>query len=123
MKDRYIKAMDAIHRACVLVAGLCLVTIILIIPYGVFCRYALNSAASWPEPLAVLLMRLAKEAQLEERKLWYEREAESLQKLKEVGAEINDVADRKAFQAAVKPVWDKYGAQQAALIQRIQDVK
>src|SRR6266436_4449607 len=56
MKDRYIKAMDAIHRACVFVAGLCLVTIILIIPYGVFCRYALNSAASWPEPMAVLLM-------------------------------------------------------------------
>jgi tripartite ATP-independent transporter DctP family solute receptor len=70
-----------------------------------------------------LLMKLAKEAQLEERKLWYEREAESLKKLKEAGAEINDVADRKAFQAAVKPVWDKYGTQQAALIQRIQDVK
>ena len=29
----------------------------------------------------------------------------------------------KPFQAAVKPVWDKYGAQHAALIQRIQDVK
>ena len=28
----------------------------IIIPYGVFCRYVLNSAASWPEPLAVLLM-------------------------------------------------------------------
>ena len=29
--------------------------------------------------------------------------------------------DRKPFQDAVKPVWDKYGAQQAALIKRIQD--
>jgi TRAP-type C4-dicarboxylate transport system permease small subunit len=28
----------------------------MIIPYGVFCRYMLNSAASWPEPMAVLLM-------------------------------------------------------------------
>ena len=37
-------------------AGACLVIITLIIPYGVFCRYVLNSAASWPEPLAVLLM-------------------------------------------------------------------
>jgi TRAP-type C4-dicarboxylate transport system permease small subunit len=52
----YIKAMDAIHAACLFVAGTCLVGITLIIPYGVFCRYVLNSAASWPEPMAVLLM-------------------------------------------------------------------
>jgi len=32
------------------------VIITLIVPYGVFTRYVLNSAASWPEPLAVLLM-------------------------------------------------------------------
>jgi TRAP-type C4-dicarboxylate transport system permease small subunit len=56
MVARYIKAMDAIHAACLLVAGACLVLITLIIPYGVFCRYVLNSAASWPEPMAVLLM-------------------------------------------------------------------
>ena len=56
MIARYIWAMDQIHRACLFIAGLCLVTIVLIIPYGVFCRYVLNSAASWPEPLAVLLM-------------------------------------------------------------------
>ena len=42
--------------------------------------------------------------------------------MKEAGAEINEVADRKPFQAAVKSVWDKYGAQHTALIQRIQDV-
>jgi TRAP-type C4-dicarboxylate transport system permease small subunit len=56
MLARYTKAMDALHAACLVVAGSCLVVIALIIPYGVFCRYALNSAASWPEPLAVLLM-------------------------------------------------------------------
>jgi TRAP-type C4-dicarboxylate transport system permease small subunit len=38
------------------VAGFCLVTITLIIPWGVFTRYVLNSASSWPEPAAVLLM-------------------------------------------------------------------
>jgi TRAP-type C4-dicarboxylate transport system substrate-binding protein len=70
-----------------------------------------------------LIMKLAKEAQQEERKLWYDREAESLKKMKEAGSEINEVKDKKEFQAAVKPVWDKYGAQNAALIQRIQDVK
>ena len=56
MKAQYIRAMDAIHQACLFVAGCCLVIIVIIIPYGVFCRYALNSAASWPEPVAVLLM-------------------------------------------------------------------
>jgi len=70
-----------------------------------------------------LLTKVSREAQLEQRKLWYEREEESLKKIKEAGAQVNDVADRKPFQAAVKPVWDKYGAQHAALIQRIQDVK
>jgi len=70
-----------------------------------------------------LISNAAKEAQKEQRGLWYERENESIKKLKEAGAQINEVADRKPFQAAVKPVWDKYGAQHSALIQRIQDVK
>lgn len=56
MKSAYIRLMDHLHNACLFVAGACLVIITIIIPYGVFCRYALNSAASWPEPLAVLLM-------------------------------------------------------------------
>lgn len=56
MIAQYIRLMDAINRACLFVAGACLVIIVLIIPYGVFCRYALNSAASWPEPMAILLM-------------------------------------------------------------------
>src|SRR5262245_5360400 len=70
-----------------------------------------------------LILKFAREAQQEERKLWYEREKESLKKMVEAGAVVNEVADKKAFQAAVKPVWDKSGAQHAALIQRIQDVK
>ena len=56
MKAHYIRGMDALHRACVVVAGASLVIITIIIPYGVFTRYVLNSAASWPEPLATLLM-------------------------------------------------------------------
>jgi len=70
-----------------------------------------------------LILKVAKEAQQEERKLWYDREKESIKKMAEAGAIVNDVADKKEFQAAVKPVWDKYGAQHGALIQRIQDVK
>jgi TRAP-type C4-dicarboxylate transport system permease small subunit len=56
MQARYVRLMDALNWLCVFVAGVCLVVITIIIPYGVFCRYVLNSAASWPEPMAVLLM-------------------------------------------------------------------
>jgi tripartite ATP-independent transporter DctP family solute receptor len=70
-----------------------------------------------------LILKLAREAQQEQRGLWYEMEAKSVAQMKEAGAQINEVADRQPFQAAVKAVWDKYGAQHTALIQRIQDVK
>ena len=56
MKAQYLRLMDALHRGCLFAAGVCLVVITLIIPWGVFTRYVLNSASSWPEPLAVLLM-------------------------------------------------------------------
>jgi len=70
-----------------------------------------------------LVLKLAREAQQEQRGLWYEMEKKSMAQMKEAGAQINEVADRTPFQAAVKPVWDKYGEQQTALIKRIQDVK
>jgi len=70
-----------------------------------------------------LIAKFSKEAQQEQRKLWYDMENQSTNKMKAAGVVINDVADKKPFQAAVKPVWDKYGAQHTALIQRIQDVK
>ena len=66
-----------------------------------------------------LIKKLAKEAQQEQRVLWYEREKESLKRMLEAGAQVNEVADKKAFQAAVKPVWDKYASQHKALIDRI----
>ena len=49
------KAMDALYLICVVVAGTALVMISAVIPWGVYTRYVLNSAASWPEPTAVLL--------------------------------------------------------------------
>src|ERR1700709_1800948 len=48
-------AMDMVYRACVLIAGGAMVLISLIVPWGVFTRYVLNSASSWPEPAALLL--------------------------------------------------------------------
>lgn len=56
MKAQYFRLMDVIHRACLAVAGVCIVVITLIIPWGVFTRYVLNSASSWPEPMAILIM-------------------------------------------------------------------
>jgi TRAP-type C4-dicarboxylate transport system permease small subunit len=53
---QYTLAMDALHRACLVISGVCLVVISIIIPWGVFTRYVLKSASSWPEPMAVLLM-------------------------------------------------------------------
>ena len=47
--------MDALYRFCVVIAGSAMVLISLIVPWGVFTRYGLNSASSWPEPAAILL--------------------------------------------------------------------
>jgi TRAP-type C4-dicarboxylate transport system permease small subunit len=55
MRAGYRQAMDLLYLACVSLAGAALVLITLIIPWGVFTRYGLNSAASWPEPAAILL--------------------------------------------------------------------
>ena len=55
MAALYRKTMDALYFVCVLLAGIALVLISAIIPWAVFTRYVLNSAASWPETAAVLL--------------------------------------------------------------------
>jgi TRAP-type C4-dicarboxylate transport system permease small subunit len=56
MLAAYVRAMDVLSRACMMVAAFCLVTITVIIPWGVFTRYVLGTGSSWPEPAAVLLM-------------------------------------------------------------------
>ncbi len=49
------RAMDALYLLCILISGLSLVLISAVIPWGVYTRYVLNHAASWPEPMAILL--------------------------------------------------------------------
>jgi len=70
-----------------------------------------------------LLMKFGREAQQEERVLWTKYEREALEKAKAAGIQIIEVADKKPFQDAVKPVWDKYGPKFAELIKRIQAVQ
>jgi tripartite ATP-independent transporter DctP family solute receptor len=70
-----------------------------------------------------LIKKLAREAQIEQRQLWYKMEAESVEKMKTMGIEIITFKDKTPFQTAVKPVWDKYGAKYAELVKRIQAVQ
>jgi len=55
MAGFYRRSMDALYLICATIAGGALVLISAVIPWAVFTRYVLNSAASWPEPMAVLL--------------------------------------------------------------------
>jgi len=86
----------------------------------VFSKKVWNTLAKEDQ---ALIVKFAKEAQQEERKLWFEMEATSIKQMQEAGVEIIKIADKKPFQDAVKPVWEKYATQHAALIKRIQDVE
>jgi tripartite ATP-independent transporter DctP family solute receptor len=72
-----------------------------------------------------LVTKFAKEAQQEERTLWAAYEKQAMEKARAAGIQIFEVsaADKKAFQDAVKPVWDKYGPKYSEFIKRIQDTK
>jgi tripartite ATP-independent transporter DctP family solute receptor len=70
-----------------------------------------------------LIKKFGREAQLEQRELWNKKEADAYAKMKEAGIEPLRIADKKPFQDAVKPVWDKYGAKHAEMIKRIQAVQ
>jgi TRAP-type C4-dicarboxylate transport system substrate-binding protein len=67
-----------------------------------------------------LIKKFGGEAQLEERALWKKKEQDAFDKMKAANIDIIRVADKTPFQNAVKPIWDKYGAQYAELIKRIQ---
>jgi TRAP-type C4-dicarboxylate transport system permease small subunit len=56
MKKHYRKAMESLYLACIVLSGLAMVAITIMIPVGVFFRYALNAALSWPEPASTVMM-------------------------------------------------------------------
>jgi tripartite ATP-independent transporter DctP family solute receptor len=70
-----------------------------------------------------LLVKFGREAQLEERVLWDKYEKDAMDKARAAGITIIEITDKKPFQAAVKPVWDKYGPKYADMIKRIQAVQ
>jgi tripartite ATP-independent transporter DctP family solute receptor len=71
------------------------------------------------------LLKFAREAQMEERKLWEAYEKQAMDKAKAAGIQIVHLsaAEKKHMQDAVKPVWDKYGPKYADMVKRIQAVK
>ena len=56
MKARYAQAMEWLYIACIGLAGVVMLVMTIIIPYGVFMRYVMNAPSSWPEPAGILLM-------------------------------------------------------------------
>jgi TRAP-type C4-dicarboxylate transport system permease small subunit len=55
MKAAYIRAMDHLQRLCLWIAGLCVVVVTLIVPWGVFVRYVLSDPSDWPDFLVPVL--------------------------------------------------------------------
>ncbi|MFI5002729.1 MAG: TRAP transporter substrate-binding protein [Reyranellales bacterium] len=70
-----------------------------------------------------LVRKVSAEAQQEERVLWNEYEKKAMDKALASGVKVEQVADKKPFQDAVKPVWDKYGPKYADMVKRIQAVQ
>lgn len=52
----YVQWMDRLYLAAMWAAGIAIVLMSLIIPWGVFTRYVLGSGSQWPEPIAILFM-------------------------------------------------------------------
>src|SRR5688572_8047164 len=56
MQNQYRRAMQMLYIACIAISGVAMVAITIMIPVGVFFRYVLNAALSWPEPASVIMM-------------------------------------------------------------------
>ena len=69
-----------------------------------------------------ILVKAAQEAAVHERKWNAEQMAEQLKALKDKGMQITD-PDTAAFQAAVKPVYEKYGPKFGTLLEDINKAK
>jgi tripartite ATP-independent transporter DctP family solute receptor len=69
-----------------------------------------------------LLMKVSREAQLEQRTLWDDKTAKATDELKAKGVKFV-AADKEAFYKATQPVRDKYGSKYADLLKQIRDTK
>ena len=93
--------------------------------YQAVKNYILDSHQRVPEVLLIskvtwdklsdedrkIIKQAAVDSVATQRELWDKFEKESLDKLKASGVTVTEVQDVKPWQAAVKPVIDKYGAE------------
>jgi len=95
----------------------------LIVPEMLVMSKKIYDSLSKPEQADVV--KFAKEAQQDERKYWDVYQQKAMDKAKAAGIVITQVSpeEKKKFQEAVKPVWDKYGPKYAAMIKRIEATK
>ena len=56
MRQSYRRLMQQLYIGCIVLSGIGMVAITLIIPTGVFMRYAMNDPLQWPEPASVIMM-------------------------------------------------------------------
>lgn len=97
--------------------------------YEVAKYYSISQHLIIPETLAInadvykslapelqqALKEAAQESAVLQRKLWKERSKASEEKVMAGGSETNEIPDKSAFQAAMKPVYDKYLADNPTL--------
>ncbi|WP_100638383.1 TRAP transporter substrate-binding protein [Marinobacter salexigens] len=74
-----------------------------------------------PEAAQDVLAQAAQEAAEHEREVNAEMASRQLAELREAGMQVNDNPDISAFQAAVAPVYEKYGKQFGDYLPRIQE--
>ena len=78
---------------------------------------------SWnqlPEAAQNIMVEAAREAAAHERQVNAEMESQQLDELRAAGMTINETPDIAAFQAAIAPVYEKYGAKFSEYLHRIQ---
>ena len=71
----------------------------------------------------IAVKQAARDSATTQRKLWAEQSMASRKKIEAAGVKVNEVKDKSAFQAAMKPVFDKFIAanpQDGELIKQIQ---
>jgi TRAP-type C4-dicarboxylate transport system permease small subunit len=56
MKERFLRFNDAVYLACLWIAGIAIVVMTVVIPWGIFSRYVLGTGSQWPEPVAIQMM-------------------------------------------------------------------
>ncbi|PSJ20734.1 C4-dicarboxylate ABC transporter [Halomonas sp. ND22Bw] len=70
-----------------------------------------------------IVREAAQNAAVEQRRLWEERAETSRQRVLDDGVEINEVADKSAFQAEMQPIYDDFVASHPDLEALVEDVR